>query len=77
LSEEVNRLREVYNRPKPKKTAANMYSQQHLKMFTLAEELQKQRKHLELHIEHHQKLKQNAKDLHNNIKELLPEYYDL
>ena len=33
--------------------------------------------HLELHIEHHQKLKQRAKEMHNNIKGILPQYYDL
>jgi hypothetical protein len=76
LNDEISRLREVYNRPKIK-APANPYLQQHLKTFTLAEELQKQRRHLELHIEHHQKLKQKAKDLHVSIKGILPEYYEL
>jgi hypothetical protein len=72
----------VYTRQKGPKISkgsniANQYSQQHLKVFTLAEELQKMKKHLQLHIDHHRSLKQRARELHNSIKELLPRYYEL
>jgi hypothetical protein len=67
LEDEIARLKEIYNRPKAF-SPANQYTQLHLKEFTLADELAKQRKHLELHICQHQKLKMKAGELHRVIK---------
>lgn len=74
LNEEISRLKEVYTRPKHL-SPANLYSQQHLKIFTLAEDIERQRKHLELHIDHHRTLKAKADNLHDSIKKVLPQYF--
>jgi hypothetical protein len=45
-----------------------------LQSFTLAEEIAKQRQHLQLHVDHHRNLKAKAEALHRSIKEQLPAY---
>jgi hypothetical protein len=70
------RLKEIYNRPKVI-TPAHHYSQQHLEKFSLAGELAKQRKHLELHMTQHTSLKNRVEDLHEKIKEMMPKYAEV
>ena len=55
---------------------SNAYSQQHLTggNFSLTNELAKQRKHLELHMEHHHSLAVKASEMYRNIQGVLPQY---
>ena len=73
IEEEIARLKEIYNRPKAY-NPVSQYSQQHLKQFTLGQELTKQREHLALHILQHSTLKGKAGALHKQIKQVLPKY---